>query len=117
VAKVTGLPVTMRTLLLAVYICTRIVQGCQIFLGTTYQKGENVPNYHKIIQNGPEPYQNVVKYSKYIKQYIPRSSKIYPNRDFWFENMPSANPSVSSPLWSTYRALDKIRVGYWYIWW
>jgi hypothetical protein len=25
-----------------------IDQGCQIFLGTIYQHGENVPNYHKI---------------------------------------------------------------------
>jgi hypothetical protein len=23
-------------------------QGCQIFLGTTYQNGKNIPNYHKI---------------------------------------------------------------------
>jgi hypothetical protein len=23
-------------------------QGCQIFLGTIYQQGENIPNYHKI---------------------------------------------------------------------
>jgi hypothetical protein len=26
------------------------VQGCQIFLGTTYQNGKNVPNNHKIDQ-------------------------------------------------------------------
>jgi hypothetical protein len=25
-------------------------QGCQIFLGTTYQNGENIPNYYKIHQ-------------------------------------------------------------------
>jgi hypothetical protein len=26
--------------------------------------------------------------------YIPRPSKIYPNRDFWFENKPSGNTAV-----------------------
>jgi hypothetical protein len=26
------------------------VQGCQIFLGTKYQNGENIPNNHKIYQ-------------------------------------------------------------------
>jgi hypothetical protein len=25
-------------------------QGCQIFLGTTYQNGGNIPNYYKIYQ-------------------------------------------------------------------
>jgi hypothetical protein len=57
-------------------------QGCQILLGTTYQ--------------------NPDKYTKYVyikRPYtIPTSSnvspsKIYPNRDFWFENMPSGNPA------------------------
>jgi hypothetical protein len=35
----------------------------------------------------------VVKYSKW-PQNIPtyKASKIYPNRDFWFENIPSGNP-------------------------
>jgi hypothetical protein len=36
---------------------TRLRQGCQIFLGTTYQKGENIPNYHKI-------YRMHIKYTK-----------------------------------------------------
>jgi hypothetical protein len=28
-------------------------QGCQIFLGATYQNGENIPNYCKIDQHIP----------------------------------------------------------------
>jgi predicted metalloenzyme YecM len=29
---------------------------------------------------------------------IPRPSKIYPNLDFWFENMPSGNPGSSDKV-------------------
>jgi hypothetical protein len=29
---------------------SREKQGCQIFLGTTYQNGKNIPNDHKIYQ-------------------------------------------------------------------
>jgi hypothetical protein len=34
-----------------------------------------------------------------IYQYIPfaRPSNIYPNWDFWFENIPSGNPDSGSP--------------------
>jgi hypothetical protein len=34
------------------------MQGCQIFRGTIYQSGENVPNNHKI-------YQSATKYNKW----------------------------------------------------
>jgi hypothetical protein len=68
-----------------------LVQGCQIFLCATYENGEkaiplnfkcakwpqNIPNSHKIdkwTHNIPAPS-------------IARPSKIYPNRDFWFENL------------------------------
>jgi hypothetical protein len=51
-------------------------QGCQIFLGATYQKGEkytklpqNIPNYLKI-------YQVTSKYTK-LPQNIPNYLKIY----------------------------------------
>jgi hypothetical protein len=41
-------------------------------------------------------YAVVVKYSKgpeYITTFsIPRSSELYPERDFWSENKPSGNP-------------------------
>jgi hypothetical protein len=29
-------------------------QGCQIFLGTTYQNGKNIPNDHKMYQMDPK---------------------------------------------------------------
>jgi hypothetical protein len=32
-------------------------QGCQIFLGTKYQNGKNIPSYHKL-------YQMSIKYNK-----------------------------------------------------
>jgi hypothetical protein len=64
-------------------------QGCQIIIGTIYQ------NYHKIyqmaityvsIQNGRKIDQMSIKYT------IARPPKIYPNCDFWSENLPSGNP-------------------------
>jgi hypothetical protein len=59
-----------------------------------YQNGENIPNYHNM-------YQMVIKYTyqlaikidqKTPTYYIANSSRIYPNWDFWFENIPSGNP-------------------------
>jgi hypothetical protein len=42
------------------------LQGCQIFLATTYQNGKNIPNYHKIskIPNGHKIYRVAVKQIK-----------------------------------------------------
>jgi hypothetical protein len=57
-------------------------QGCQIFLGTTYQDGKNIPNNHKIYKMAI----NIPTSS------IARPSKMYPNWYFWFGNMPSGNP-------------------------
>jgi hypothetical protein len=37
------------------------VQGCQIFLVTTYQNGEDMPNIHKSIPNGHKMYPMAVK--------------------------------------------------------
>jgi hypothetical protein len=31
-------------------VSTTELQGCQIFLGTIYQNGKNIPNDHKIIK-------------------------------------------------------------------
>jgi hypothetical protein len=47
-------------------------QGCQIFLGTTYQKGGNIPNYHYIYwqQNIPidrKIDQMAIKYPMYLQ--------------------------------------------------
>jgi hypothetical protein len=51
---------------------------------------ENLPNRH-------EKYQMVVKYSKWPQNIpnmsIQRSSKIYSNRNFWFEKMLSGKPA------------------------
>jgi hypothetical protein len=80
-------------------------QGCQIFLGTNYQNGiyiyQLTIKYAKCLQkipNGRKIYQMAVKYTKWPLN-LPTSSiekpyKIYPNRDFWFEKIPSGNPGV-----------------------
>jgi hypothetical protein len=57
--------------------------------GKIYQIATKLPHGHKM-------YQAAVIYSKWPKNKpnfsIPRPSKIYPNWDFWFENIPSGNP-------------------------
>jgi hypothetical protein len=64
-------------------------QGCQIFLGTTYQNGKNIPNNQIIYQMA----EIQTKWSENIPtSSIASPSKIYSNKDFWFENMPSGNP-------------------------
>jgi hypothetical protein len=40
------------------------IQGCQIYLGTTYQNGEKFTKLPQNITNGHKTYQTVVKYSK-----------------------------------------------------
>jgi hypothetical protein len=54
-------------------------QGCQIFLGTTYQNGENVPKNKK-------NYQMVTKYTNIAY------CKAIHNWESRFENMPFGNP-------------------------
>jgi hypothetical protein len=54
-------------------------QGCQISLGIAYQ---NKPIDYKIYQMTI----NIPEFS------LPMHSKIYPNWDFWYENIPSGNP-------------------------
>jgi hypothetical protein len=46
--------------------------------------GDNVPNEHKI-------YPMAKKYTKWQKYSVPRPSKIYPNRDICYENIPSGS--------------------------
>jgi hypothetical protein len=53
------------------------------------------------LPNGHKTYQMGVKYTK-RRWNIPtfsilRPSKIYPNWDFWFENVPSCNPTAQVP--------------------
>jgi hypothetical protein len=97
-------------------ICCRVAR---FFLGTTYQNGNKIyqitKNYikwqHLIPQSG-KMYQMAAKYTKWPQNipisgkktighiihiptsFIARPSQIYPNRDFWFENMPSGNPAL-----------------------
>jgi hypothetical protein len=57
-----------------------------------------MPNYHKVYQMAIKTYQMFVKYYKWPKNTrtfsIPKPSKIYPNKDFWFGNIPPSNPAV-----------------------
>jgi hypothetical protein len=74
-------------------------QGCQIFLGAACQNGEKYANLPKIdIQNGhdisikwPKNRPNGLIHNRPTSS-IARPSKIYPNYDFWFENIPSGSP-------------------------
>jgi hypothetical protein len=69
-------------------------QDCQFFLVATHQKWEK---YTKKATNCSKRSQNIhemlIKYTKYTKISIPRPSKIYQNRNFWFKNIPSGNPA------------------------
>jgi hypothetical protein len=38
-----------------------MMQGCQIFLGTAYQNGKNIPNIPKYIINGHKIYEIAIK--------------------------------------------------------
>jgi hypothetical protein len=53
-------------------------QGCQIFLGTTYQNGENIQNDYKI-------YQMAIKYFQWQLN-RPNARKIY--QDFILQDQP-----------------------------
>jgi hypothetical protein len=71
-------------------------QGCQIFLDTIYQNGENNQLATKL-PNGHTLYLMAIIHSIRPKNipiyYIQRLSKIYPDWDFWFKNIPSGNPA------------------------
>jgi hypothetical protein len=70
---------------------THFLQGCQIFLGTIYQRGEKYARLPQSIPNGHKIYQMAIKLSKcpkicILSPSIARPSKIYRNCDFWSEN-------------------------------
>jgi hypothetical protein len=67
------------------------VQGCQIFLATTYQNGEKLYQLTIKFTKCPKIYQMAV-HKIYQRLPLQRPSKIDPNLDFWFENIPSGNP-------------------------
>jgi hypothetical protein len=72
----------------------RTHQGCQIFLGKRvkmYQKGENIPNGHKIYRLDGKLTKRLL--NTQISS-IARPSKIYPSWNFWLENKPSGNPGT-----------------------
>jgi hypothetical protein len=67
---------------------------------------------HKIcVPNGPKIDQMSIKYIPTSS--IVRPSKSYPNKDFWYENMPSGNPGEANesrlspewPDWAKFRHL------------
>jgi hypothetical protein len=64
-------------------------QVCQICHGTTYQNGKTIPIDHKV-------YEIATKYMdqmaiKYTNIFHCKILQIYPNWDFWFENIASGN--------------------------
>jgi hypothetical protein len=71
-------------------------QGCQIFLGTIYQKCGKIYQMIARLPNAHTIFLIVINYSKwpeYITMFsIQRSSKIYPNWYFWSKKKPSGNP-------------------------
>jgi hypothetical protein len=69
------------------------MQGCQIFLGSAYQNGKNIPNEEQNITIGYKLYH---KYSHKISQMVTKYdniSKIYLSWAFWYENIPFGNPA------------------------
>jgi uncharacterized protein YdaL len=71
-------------------------QGCQIFLGTEYQKREKIYQITTNYTKCPYDITNTVKWTKcpgnILTSSIAKPSKKYSNLDFWFENKPSGNP-------------------------
>jgi hypothetical protein len=87
-----------KHLILAAFICACTSGLPDLFWHTIPKWGKytklalhKLPNRHKI-------YQMTIIYSKWLQNIpsfpIQRSSKIYSNKDFWFENIPSGSPGV-----------------------
>jgi hypothetical protein len=62
-------------------------QGCQIFLGSTNQNWENIPNDLKMDQMAVKYGGKIDRMATNTTSSIARPSKMYPNWDFWFENI------------------------------
>jgi hypothetical protein len=75
-----------------------MIQGCQVFLDTIYQHGEKYTklplNYQmaKNITNGRKLFQMAINIATLS---ILGPSKIYPNWDFLFENIPSGSRDMT----------------------
>jgi hypothetical protein len=63
-------------------------------MGKIYQMATKLPNGHKIYQMAlMYLFQMTIELTNFFH---PRPSKIKPNLDFWFENIPSGNPAPTS---------------------
>jgi hypothetical protein len=69
-------------------------------MGKKYQMTTNYTKRPYIIPNGLKLFKMVIKYTNI---FILRPSKIYPNRDFWFETKPSGNPRFEWPVWKLWK--------------
>jgi hypothetical protein len=76
-----------------VAMTTLLVQGCQIFVGATYQSGEKYTKITLKHTKWPQNIPNGCKKPELPTSSIARPSKIPPTWDFWFKNMPSGNPA------------------------
>jgi hypothetical protein len=75
------------------------LQGCQIFLGTTYPESGILTTYYtKLLPikytKWPNLFPTDIKYTKNYPFQGP--FKIYPNWNYWYENKPSGNPGTVS---------------------
>jgi hypothetical protein len=59
-----------------------------------YQIATKLPDDHKTNQMAVIYIFQIAIHRIYIHFSNPRLSKIYPNRDFWFQNIPSGNPGL-----------------------
>jgi hypothetical protein len=71
-------------------------QGCQIFLGPTYQNGEKYIKLPQNIPNSNKIYKMAIKYLQISTKYNNTAwpSKNCQKMDFWFDIMPSGNPDL-----------------------
>jgi hypothetical protein len=91
------------------------LQGCQILIDTKYQKPGKIyqittklPNEHKIYQMAL--INSKLEYNLPIFSII-RPSKIYPIRDFWFENIPSGNPGRKTLASAVFPPFNRCHAG------
>jgi hypothetical protein len=76
-------------------------QGCQIFLDTIHQKGENVTNEHQILQTACRKSKRPQSKPNGHKRYQYFHSKAFQNIQkfgVWYKNIPSGNPDPNHQL-------------------
>jgi hypothetical protein len=75
------------------------IQGCRMFLSTRYQNRKTIPNDLKIYQIATtctKIDQMAIKYTYIHNNFHWKPLQSYPDCNFWFENMPSGNPTAKS---------------------